>query len=112
MKRQTYIDQLADVSGLQIPEHRSLIEVSHVGDVVKLFHLWGVDLHQLARFERLVLPANFHIGLRGECEFYKFYESSQIYLFSVDGVNHGFIIASLAVRHPHTLLSVWKKQVL
>ena len=35
MKRQTYIDQLADVSRLEIPEHRGFVEVSHVGDILR-----------------------------------------------------------------------------
>ena len=56
--RQTYIDELADVSRLEIPEHRGLVEVSHVGDVVKLLHFRRIDLHQLARLESLFLPAN------------------------------------------------------
>ena len=36
MKRETYIDQLADVSRLEIPEHRRLVEVSHVGDILNI----------------------------------------------------------------------------
>ena len=84
MKRQTYIDQLADISRLEIPEHRGLVEVSHVGDIlninlynitiyllhfnifhtVKLFHLRRVDLHKLACLESLFLPAYFDIGLQ------------------------------------------------
>ena len=107
---QTHIDQLADVSRLEIPEHRGLVEVSHVGDIVELLHLWRVDLHQLTRLERLFFPPNFHIGLQEEREFSKFYESSQIYFFSFDGVNHGLIIASFAVRNPDTLLSVWNRE--
>ena len=82
-EHKTYIDQLADVSRLEIPEHRGLVEVSHVGDVlninfynifiyqlyfdichtVKFFHLRRVDLHKLTRLESLFLPAYFDIGL-------------------------------------------------
>ena len=83
MKRKTYIDQLADISRLEIPEHRGLVEVSHVGDILniilynmficlsyfntfytfKFFHLRRVDLHKLTRLESLFLPAYFDIGL-------------------------------------------------
>ena len=40
----TYIDELGNVSGLQIPQNRSLVEIGHVGHIVKLLHLGRVDL--------------------------------------------------------------------
>ena len=46
MKRQTYIDQLADVSRLQIPEHRGLVEVSHVGDILNI-NLYNISIYLL-----------------------------------------------------------------
>ena len=38
------VDQLGDVSGLQVPEDGCLVQVSHVGNVIKLFHLGWIDL--------------------------------------------------------------------
>ena len=62
MKRQTYIDQLADVSCLQIPEHRGLVEVSHVGDILDI-NLYDIFIYQLYINYILiyVIPSNFSI---------------------------------------------------
>ena len=103
----TYIDQLADISRLEVPEHRRFVEVSHVRDVVELLHLWRIHLHQLVRLEGLFLPANSDIGLQKESESGK-PKGSTIYLFSIDVVNHGLIVASFPVRDPDTLLSILK----
>ena len=55
MKSQTYIDQLADVSRLQIPEHRGLVEVSHVGDIL------NINLYNISIYFLYFIPSNFSI---------------------------------------------------
>ena len=40
----TYIDKLGNISSLQIPQNRSLIEIGHVRHIVELLHLGRVDL--------------------------------------------------------------------
>ena len=58
----TYINELGHVSGLQVPEHSSLVEVGHVRHIVELLHLGRVDLHHFVRLEGLGLPANLDVN--------------------------------------------------
>ena len=84
------VDQLGHIACLQIPEDRSLIEVGHVGHIVKLLHLGRVDLHHLGRLEGLRLPPDFDVDL-----------------VSIDSVDHGLVKATLSIRDPDRFLCIW-----
>ena len=43
----SYIDQFSHISGFQIPQDRSLIEISQVRNIIEFLHLGRVDLLHL-----------------------------------------------------------------
>ena len=56
-----------------------------------LLHLGRVDLHHLGRLEGLRLPSDLDVDL-----------------VSIDCVDHGLVIVSLAIRDPDALLGVYE----
>ena len=53
------VDQLVDISDLQIPENRGVIEIGQVGHILAAVELGGVDLTHLVLLVHLLLaPVN------------------------------------------------------
>ena len=49
------VDQLVDISDLQIPENRGVIEIGQIGHILAAVELGGVDLTHLVLLVHLLL---------------------------------------------------------